>query len=91
MGIGQAMTADYICTIAANGIGGYVADNVAATSTQINGPYGVWVDVEGNVIIADSINQRVRFVPKTGGTYFGQSMTANLKPCRSSPEEPDGM
>jgi DNA-binding beta-propeller fold protein YncE len=74
---GQAMTANYIYTIAGNGTGGYLADNVAATSTRINGPSGVSVDASGNVYIADSSNHRIRFVPKTGGTYFGQAMTAN--------------
>ena len=74
---GQAMTANSIYTIAGNGTFGYVADNVAATSTRIYAPYGVSVDVGGNVYIADRWNNRIRFVPKTGGTYFGQAMTAN--------------
>jgi hypothetical protein len=74
---GQTMTANYIYTIAGNGTGGYVADNVSGTSTQINSPNGVSVESNGNVIIADSSNHRIRFVPKTGGTYFGQTMTAN--------------
>ncbi|MBK8576263.1 MAG: VCBS repeat-containing protein [Elusimicrobia bacterium] len=72
---GQSMTANYIYTIAGNGTGGYVADDVAATSTQIYSPSGVSVDVAGNVYIADSTNHRIRFVPKTGGFYFGQTMT----------------
>ena len=69
---GQAMTANYIYTIAGNGTGGYLADNVAATSTRINSPFGVSVDASGNVYIGDSNNNRIRFVPKTGGTYFGR-------------------
>ncbi|MBL8023262.1 MAG: hypothetical protein JNK54_03120, partial [Elusimicrobia bacterium] len=73
---GQSMTANYIYTIVGNGTGGYLADNVAATSTQINSPYDVRVDVDGNVYVVDSVNQRIRFMPKTSGTYYGQSMTA---------------
>ena len=46
------MTANSIYTIAGNGTFGYVADNVAATSTQINKPNGVSVDVSGNIYIA---------------------------------------
>ena len=71
------MTANYIYTIAGNGTGGYLADNVAATSTGIYNPFGVSVDASGNVYIADYSNHRIRFIPKTGGTYFGQAMTAN--------------
>jgi predicted nucleotidyltransferase len=74
---GQTMTANYIYTIAGNGTEGYLADNVAATSTQINKPHGLSVDAGGNIFIADTTNHRIRFVPKTGGTYFGQTMTAN--------------
>jgi hypothetical protein len=74
---GQAMTANYIYTIAGNGSGGYLADNVAATSTRIYSPFAVSVDVGGNVYIADTYNYRIRFVPKSSGTYFGQAMTAN--------------
>lgn len=74
---GQSMTENYMFTIAGNGTGGYVADNMAATSTQIYNPSAVNVDAEGNVYIADVWNNRIRFIPKTGGTYFGQSMTAN--------------
>jgi hypothetical protein len=74
---GQTMTANYIYTIAGNGTGGYVADNVAATNTQINNPPSVDVDTNGNVYISDSNNYRTRFVPKVGGTYFGQTMTVN--------------
>jgi hypothetical protein len=74
---GQAMTANYIYTIAGNGSGGYTSDGVAATSTGINQPSEVSVDASGNVIISDYGNSRVRFVPKASGTYFGQAMTAN--------------
>jgi DNA-binding beta-propeller fold protein YncE len=74
---GQAMTTNYIYTIAGNGSAGYLADNVSATSTQINNPSDVRVDASGNVVIADKTNSRIRFIPTTDGTYFGQSMTAN--------------
>jgi DNA-binding beta-propeller fold protein YncE len=74
---GQSMTANYIYTIAGTGTGGYVADNVAANTTQIYNPSSVNVDVGGNVYIADVWTNRIRFIPKTAGAYFGQSMTAN--------------
>jgi hypothetical protein len=74
---GQSMTANNIYTIAGNGILGYLADNVDATSTQIGNPSSLSVDAGGNVYFVDRSSHRIRFVPKTGGTYFGQSMTAN--------------
>jgi hypothetical protein len=73
----QNMTANYIYTIAGNGTSGYLADNIAATSTRVSSPEGVSVDASGSIYIADSGNSRIRFVPKTSGQYFGQSMTAN--------------
>ncbi|MBK8870454.1 MAG: hypothetical protein IPN19_05280 [Elusimicrobia bacterium] len=74
---GQSMTANSIYTIAGNGTAGYLADGVAASSTQINSPRGVSVDATGNVYIADRYNNVIRFVPKDSGIYFGQSMIAN--------------
>ncbi len=38
-------------------------------------PLGVAVDASGNVLIADSENDRVRVVAATSGTFYGQSMT----------------
>jgi hypothetical protein len=74
---GQTMTANSIYTIAGTGTAGYNSDNVSATAGQINSPFGIAVDVLGNVIFADNSNQRVRFIPVTTGTYYGQSMTAH--------------
>ena len=70
------MTANYIYTIAGNGTGGYSNDNVLANQTRIWSPTGVYSDSDG-VYIADNQNFRIRFVPKTTGNYYGQSMTAN--------------
>jgi sugar lactone lactonase YvrE len=56
-----------ISTVAGNGTGGYLADNVAATGTRINAPRSVVVDGSGNLYIADTSNNRIRKV-NTGGT-----------------------
>ncbi|HNF60042.1 MAG TPA: hypothetical protein PLN89_10740, partial [Elusimicrobiota bacterium] len=74
---GQAMTANCIYTIAGNETASYGGDGGAATSAQLNGPTGVFVDAGGNVVVADSTNNRVRLIPKKSGTYFGQARTAN--------------
>ena len=74
---GQSMTANCIYTIAGGGSPDFGTDGRVATSTQLNNPRGVYVDAGGNIIITDYSNNRVLFVPKTTGTYFGQSMTVN--------------
>src|SRR5207253_2019957 len=51
-----------ISTVAGTGTAGYSGDGGQATSAQINNPYGVAVDAQGNVYIADSLNNRVRKV-----------------------------
>ncbi len=68
-----------ISTVAGNGTGGYLADNVAATGTRINAPRGVVVDGLGNLYIADTSNNRIRKV-NTGGTIttFAGTGTASF-------------
>jgi hypothetical protein len=51
-----------ITTVAGTGTSGYNGDNIAASSAQLNDPYGVSVDAAGDVFIADRNNQRVREV-----------------------------
>jgi uncharacterized protein (TIGR03437 family) len=51
-----------ITTVAGNGTAGYNGDNIPATSSELNNPYGVAVDAVGNLYIADSGNNRIRMV-----------------------------
>jgi sugar lactone lactonase YvrE len=53
-----------ISTIAGNGRAGYFGDGGAATSAELNVPYGVALDGFGNLYIADFYNYRIR---KVGG------------------------
>ncbi len=71
---GQSMTKGDIYTIAGTGAYGYSGDSVAATSAELYEPYGVAVDTSGNVLIADTNNNRVRVVATSSGTFYGQSM-----------------
>jgi sugar lactone lactonase YvrE len=56
----------HITTIAGTGTSGYNEDNISATSAQLNAPYGVAVDSEGNIYIADTDNHRIRKVDSSG-------------------------
>ena len=55
-----------ITTIAGVGTSGGSGDGGAATAAQLNSPRGVAIDIHGNVYIADSGNQKIRFVSSTG-------------------------
>jgi hypothetical protein len=73
---GQAMTAGDIYTIAGTGAPAFSGDSGPATAAELSGPAGVTVDSAGNLVIADSGNSRIRVVAASGGTLYGQAMTA---------------
>jgi hypothetical protein len=73
---GQAMTAGDIYTVAGDGTAGFSGDGGPATSAAFSSPEGVAVDGSGNLVIADSNNNRVRVVAVSTGTFYGRSMTA---------------
>ncbi len=49
-----------ITTIADNGTAGYNGDGIAGTAAELNLPFGVAVDAAGNLLIADTGNNRIR-------------------------------
>ena len=51
-----------IVTVAGNGVPGFSGDGGPPTGAQLQGPHGVVVDVDGNVLIADTANDRIRRV-----------------------------
>ena len=56
-----------IATVAGNGDKGYSGDGGPATGAALDEPYGVVVDQNGNLYIADRLNRRVRRIDgKTG-------------------------
>jgi uncharacterized protein (TIGR03437 family) len=59
-------TTGKISTIAGTGIAGYSGDGSAASAAQLNSPQSVAVDSNGNVLIADVGNSRVRQISPTG-------------------------
>lgn len=56
-----------IQTVAGNGTGGFSGDGGIATSAELNAPYGVFVDSQGNIFIADTENSVIREVVATTG------------------------
>jgi trimeric autotransporter adhesin len=73
---GQAMSAGDIYTVAGDGTKGFSGDGSPATAAELDGPEGVAVDAAGNLVFADTGNNRVRVVAAKSGTFYGQAMTA---------------
>jgi trimeric autotransporter adhesin len=73
---GQKMTAGDIYAVAGDGLAGYSGDTGPATSAELDSPDGVAVDAAGNLMIADTANDRVRVVAERTATFYGQKMTA---------------
>lgn len=55
-----------IRTVAGNGEQGYSGDGGPATAARLNGPYGIFLDREDSLLIADSFNHVVRKVTGEG-------------------------
>jgi hypothetical protein len=72
---GQAMAAGDIYTIAGTGKANPLGDGGLATKAGLI-PIGIAVDPAGNLVVADGFHHRVRLMPGSNGTFFGQQMTA---------------
>jgi sugar lactone lactonase YvrE len=73
---GQSMTANDVYTIVGDGTSGYLGDGGPPGQAQMSTPDGLSVDAAGDVIISDTANEIVRFIPAASGTYFGIDMIA---------------
>ncbi len=82
---GIAIPSLTIATVAGNGTAGYLGDAGAATSAELNGPYGVFVDSAENIFIADTGNNVIREVSSTGTINTvagnGTDCTSAASPC----------
>src|ERR1019366_3221187 len=64
--IRKVSSSGIITTIAGNGIGGFGGDGGPATAAKIYVPWGVAVDIAGNIYISDRYNNRIRKVNTSG-------------------------
>lgn len=64
---GVSIAPGNIQTIAGNGTAAYSGDGSAASSAQLNDPFGVFVDGQGNIFIADTDNSVIREVVASTG------------------------
>ncbi len=55
-----------ITTVAGNGVAGFSGDGAPATNAEINTAFGMGIDSYGDILIADSHNERVRLVNTSG-------------------------
>jgi len=72
---GLAMKAGHIYAVAGDGKRKFSGDGGPAIQAGLD-PQWVAVDAAGNVLIADSNNNRIRVVAASSGTFYGQAMTA---------------
>ena len=73
---GRAMTGGDIYTVAGDGTMGFSGDGGPATAAELGIPGGVSLDLAGNLLIADTFNNRARVVAVKTGTFYGRAMTA---------------
>ena len=70
------MTAGDIYTIAGDGTSGFSGDSGPGTAAELSAPRRVAVDAMGNLLIADTVNNRIRVAAHRTGTFYGKTMTA---------------
>jgi uncharacterized protein (TIGR03437 family) len=63
----RRLSAGRLVTVAGTGAGAFSGDGGAATAASLRQPAGIALDAEGNLLIMDSGNQRVRRVNRTSG------------------------
>jgi hypothetical protein len=73
--IRQVNTAGIIHTVGGNGTSGYTGDGGPATAAQLYFPFGLFIDVQGNLIISDQGNNCIRKIvnPSPPATITGPS------------------
>ena len=71
---GIAMKAGYIYTLAGTGVEGFSGDGGPSEQAQIGIPQGIALDPAGDLIFADTSNNRIREISASNHTQFGIAM-----------------
>jgi sugar lactone lactonase YvrE len=72
-----------ISTIAGNGIRGFTGDSGPATNAEFAFPWGIALDAQGNLYIADELNNRIRKLTTQSCSYSLTLTTAFVGPAAS--------
>ncbi len=72
---GMSMTAGDIYTVAGDGTAGFSGDGGPPTSAELDAPAGVGLGRSGNLLIADTGNNRIRVIAARTGKFYGVNMT----------------
>ena len=72
---GLSMTVGNIYSLAGDGIPAYHGDGGADTSAEVQGPEGLAIGLNNNIIVSDTENNVVRVIAKANGSYYGIAMT----------------
>ena len=73
---GVPMTAGDIYGVAGTGHAGFAGDGGPASGSALDNPAGVAVDGHGDLVIADTGNNRVRLVAAASGSVLGKTVQA---------------
>ena len=73
---GVPMTAGDIYAVAGTGHPGFAGDGGPAARSELDRPAGVAVDGRGDLVVADTGNNRVRLVAAASGSILGKSVKA---------------
>jgi hypothetical protein len=74
---GKPMTAGHIYPVAGSvRRAGFSGDGGPALNAQLFEPQGTAVDAAGNLLLADTGNNRIRVVAESTGTFYGKPMTS---------------
>jgi uncharacterized protein (TIGR03437 family) len=93
----QVLPTGVIQTLAGAGGAGSAADNVVASAATLSSPMGVALDAVGDILIADTWNQRIRQVGADGlihnlvGTGVAGLGSEGMPPTQTTLSEPYGV
>jgi len=73
---GNSLSAGQIFPVAEGVATGSITNVDPWYSAGLNSPDGIAFDARGDLVIADTLNDVVRFMPRSSGLFFGRSMSA---------------